>query len=287
MFHAQELDRIGSLYYSQESFDNFYFGKGSTYPDFNGAVGFLFEQASSRGHVQNTDNGRLTFPFAIRNQFTAAYSTVLAGFELRKELLEHQRTYYLNAQSDANSSSSKGYIWSAGKDRSKAAHFVELLTRQQLEVYRVASDQRMEGKLFSAENSYFVPLQQTNNKMVRVFFEKQTSFTDSLFYDVSAWTLPLAMNISYAELRGKTIPQNLLGDRIKEPQWPVGKVEKSDYAYALRWDDYYAPKALNIILNEGIVAKVANKSFSSGSKRYNRGTVIIPTSNQKMSTQAD
>jgi hypothetical protein len=51
-FHASFLDRIGSLYYSQEDYDDFYYGKGSTYPDINGAVGILFEQASSRGHAQ-------------------------------------------------------------------------------------------------------------------------------------------------------------------------------------------------------------------------------------------
>ena len=27
------LDKIGSLYYSKEDYDDFYFGKGSTYPD--------------------------------------------------------------------------------------------------------------------------------------------------------------------------------------------------------------------------------------------------------------
>jgi len=66
-FHAKALDKIGSLYYSEESFDDFYYGKGSTYPDVNGGIGILFEQASTRGHAQETQNGILTFPFAIRN----------------------------------------------------------------------------------------------------------------------------------------------------------------------------------------------------------------------------
>ena len=74
-YHAKSLDKIGSLYYSEESFDDFYYGKGSTFPDINGSIGILFEQASSRGHAQETKNGVLTFPFTIRNQFTAALST--------------------------------------------------------------------------------------------------------------------------------------------------------------------------------------------------------------------
>jgi len=46
-FHAAFLDRIGSLYFTKENYDDFYYGKGSTYPDINGAIGILFEQASS------------------------------------------------------------------------------------------------------------------------------------------------------------------------------------------------------------------------------------------------
>jgi hypothetical protein len=73
-YHANALDKIGSQYYSEESFDDFYYGKGSTFPDINGGIGILFEQGSSRGHAQETSNGILTFPFTIRNQYTAAMS---------------------------------------------------------------------------------------------------------------------------------------------------------------------------------------------------------------------
>ena len=78
-YHAAALNKIGSLYYTEESFDDFYYGKGSTFPDINGGIGILFEQASSRGHAQETDNGLLEFPFTIRNQFTAILSTLEAA----------------------------------------------------------------------------------------------------------------------------------------------------------------------------------------------------------------
>jgi hypothetical protein len=32
-FHAKALDKIGSFYYSEEDYDDFYYGKGSTFPD--------------------------------------------------------------------------------------------------------------------------------------------------------------------------------------------------------------------------------------------------------------
>ena len=87
-YHASALDEIGSLYYSKESFDDFYYGKGSTFPDINGSIGILFEQSSSRGHIQESTNGILTFPFTIRNQLTAGRSTLKAAFQMREQLLQ-------------------------------------------------------------------------------------------------------------------------------------------------------------------------------------------------------
>lgn len=90
------------------------------------------------------------------------------------------------------------------------------------------------------------------------------------------------MNLNYAEISGKGLPNNLLGDKVAGPNWSQGAISKSEYAYALRWDDYYAPKLLNAILSHGLIAKVANESFTSGTNIYSRGTIIIPVPAQKM-----
>ena len=92
-FHAKYLDHIGSLYFTKENYDDFYYGKGSTYPDINGAIGILFEQASSRGHLQQTANGLLSFPATIKNQFVTALSTLEGANALRKEFLSFQRDF--------------------------------------------------------------------------------------------------------------------------------------------------------------------------------------------------
>jgi hypothetical protein len=38
-FHDKRLSEIGSFYYSEEDFDDFYYGKGSTFPHINGSIG--------------------------------------------------------------------------------------------------------------------------------------------------------------------------------------------------------------------------------------------------------
>lgn len=121
-FHAAYLDRIGSLYFTKENYDDFYYGKGSTYPDINGAIGILFEQASSRGHLQQTANGLLSFPFTIRNQFVTTLSTLEGARVLRKEFLNWQRDFYKTAMTEAATDASKGYVIGSATDRTKNRH---------------------------------------------------------------------------------------------------------------------------------------------------------------------
>ena len=83
-YFTKDLDSIGSLYFSKEVFDGTYPGYGSSYPDLQGGLGLLFEQASSRGLKQKTAYGEITFPFTIRNQFVSSLATVQAAVENKK-----------------------------------------------------------------------------------------------------------------------------------------------------------------------------------------------------------
>ena len=191
-YHAKDLNKIGSLYYSKESFDDFYYGKGSTFPDINGGIGILFEQASSRGHAQESDNGILTFPFTIRNQFTAALSTLKAAIELREEILNYQKTFYTNARKE--SSNAGVIVFGDEKDATKVHKFIDLLNHHKIEVHYLKEDFLKNGKAFKKEFSYVIPKNQKQHRLINAMFQKRTVFQDSLFYDVSAWTLPLAFH---------------------------------------------------------------------------------------------
>ncbi|WP_235296858.1 M14 metallopeptidase family protein [Portibacter marinus] len=270
-FHAEALDDIGSLYYSRESFDDYYYGKGSTYPDANGGVGILFEQASSRGHLQESDNGLLTFPFTIRNQVTTALSTQKAAVNLREDLLKYQDKFYADTKSLAKENRTKAYAFDVGKDIAKTNHFLDILLSHQIKVYQ-------------SDDQYVVPLDQPQYRLTKTIFEKVTEFQDSLFYDVSAWTLPEAFDLDYRELTGDIN----LGTPITQVPESEGKVigDNAEYAYVFEWNDYYTPKLLNTILNAGLRAKVTNEQSayrtSEGSKTFGRGTIIVPVKNQDL-----
>jgi hypothetical protein len=238
-YHAEALDKIGSLYFSKEQFDDFYYGKGSSYPDVNGSIGILFEQASSRGLSQQTVNGVLEFPFTIRNQLTVSLSTLKSGYELKNELLEYQADFYKETSELARNDQVKAYVFDGGIDLTKANNFLGILAQHQIKTYRLAEGISIDNHEYSAQSSYIVPLDQKQLRLIKGIFEKSTSFTDSLFYDVSAWTFPLAFDIEYCTLEGKMYKNSLLGDQIVElPSLSGRVVEKSSYAYLMNWEKF-------------------------------------------------
>jgi hypothetical protein len=285
-YHAAYLDRIGSLYFTKENYDDFYYGKGSTYPDINGAVGILFEQGSSRGHAQQTSNGLLTFPFTIRNQFVTTLSTMEASKQLRKELLSFQRDFYKNSISESASAPVKAYVFGDEKDQTKTKEFITMLQRHQIDVFQLNNTVKSGGLDFQKQHSYVVPTAQSQHRLIRAIFEKTFKYEDSLFYDITSWTMPLAYGLKYAELNASQYNSNLLGTKYTTANADISVPTKSNYVYLIEWTELYAPAALYELLNEGINVRVASNPFSmqvgGAKKNYNYGTLIISLQTQNL-----
>lgn len=285
-YHAQALDSIGSLYFTEEGYDDFYYGKGSTFPDINGGIGILFEQASSRGHAQESVNGILRFPFTIKNQFNTALSTWKASVEMREELLDYQRDFYRRVLRDADNDNVKAYIFKAEKDPARSFHLAEILNAQEIDFYRPSREIRINDEAFTQDNSYIIPLKQRNYKLIKAMFEKRTEFQDSLFYDISGWTYPMAFDVEYAEMSSRDYSRNQLGGKVDNVEFPAGQVMggQSAYAYIFEWHGYYAPRAANRLLEKGIRLKVATSKFKVGEDtEFDRGTILVPVANQSLS----
>ncbi|MEQ8301940.1 MAG: M14 family zinc carboxypeptidase [Cyclobacteriaceae bacterium] len=279
-YHAKALDKIGSLYFTQEGYDDFYYGKGSTYPDVQGCIGILFEQASSRGHAQESENGLLRFPFTILNHFTSMLSSLEGGNAMREELLNFQRDFYKEAMSEAAKDGVKAIVFGS-KDRARAFTLAEMAERQKIEVYKLAAPQSYNGNTYEAGSSYVIPLNQPQYRLIKSMFEKRTSFEDSLFYDISSWTFPLAFGLEYDEL--KSVPN--LGEKLSAPTLEPGQVinGNASYAYVFEPYGYYTPRAIYRLVHHGIRVKVAHEIFNHPSgKRFERGSLMIPLENQNL-----
>ncbi|WP_281989015.1 M14 family zinc carboxypeptidase [Aquimarina aggregata] len=268
-YFSSALDNIGSFYFTKEAFDGTYPGYGSSYPDLQGGLALLFEQASSRGHLQDTDYGTISFPFTIRNQYISSIATIKAAVENRVVLRKYQQDFFKSAVSTTLKKGVNAYEFGDLYDQNRNKAFIDKLLLHKIKVYK-------NGKRF------VVPVKQPQQRMVQTIFETYTKYRDSVFYDASAWSLANFYNMKY-----KVVPATNLNEQISTTDDLVSfeKTEKSNYAYILDWDDYNAPAALYHMQSQGLKVAAAFKPFSSmtsvGEKNFNYGSILIPVSKQE------
>lgn len=287
-YFAKAMDEIGSLYFSKENFDNSYPGYGSTYPDIHGGLGLVFEQASSRGHVQKSSTKEVTFAFTIRNHVRTSLATVKAGVENRELLLKHQQEYFKSALDEGKKSTIKAYVFGDSKDQSRTKAFADLLLKHQIETYQLGADLSVGTTKYEKGKAFVVTTDQTQYRMVRSMFEKVTSFHDSVFYDASTWTMALAYGLPHDALNA-TIKFSK-GARIKAEDIALNPtpVVKTNYAYLIEWTEYNSSRALYYLLSKNVFVKAAFKPFTAeingAKKNFGYGTLVIPVADQNISS---
>ncbi|MFS4418300.1 M14 family zinc carboxypeptidase [Maribacter sp. 2307ULW6-5] len=271
---AKSLDSIGSLYFTKEVFDGTYPGYGSSYPDLQGGLGLLFEQASSRGHRQTTPFGEITFAFTIRNQYVSSITTVATAVANKGYLRKYQQDFFKSAIARASKEKIKGYAFGDPQDPNRTKAFVDKLLLHRIKVHKNG-------------DTYVVPTKQPQYRMVQTMFETYDKYRDSVYYDASAWSVANFYNMKYRPVTTLDLGERVTGT---ENLVPVAPVSRSEYAYLMDWNDYNAPAALHFLQRNGLVASVAQKPFAvpyqGGKKQFNYGAILIAVSLQKRDAQA-
>ena len=279
-FHAKRLDSIQSMYYSQQSYDDFYYGKGSTFGDIHGSVGILFEQASSRALESETNQGRLVYAFTIRNHYMSTLGTLDGLVALRKEFLTYHRDFYATAPDAAKKNQVRGYLVSLKQNRTRAQMLIQNLQKHRIVAHELKKSMTVKQTKFNPGEAVIIPSNQPQTRFLKGIMERMTTFEDSLFYDVSAWTLPLAYGVESYEL--KQNPNAYIGTQLGLVELDGGMLigGKAKSAYLMKWDRYYAPKSLYSIMDLGIRPRLTTQAFSAvvdGKEvQFDRGTIVIP-----------
>ena len=285
-YHAAALDEIGSLYYSKESFDDFYYGKGSTYPDINGSIGILFEQASARGHLQESVNGDVSFPFAIKNHLTTSFSTIKAVQENKKTLLRYQSNFYRQAKLKANASRTRAVVFSSS-DIYRLNEFNKILTGHQISVMPLGQVLEINGQIFKPGSAYIVPLRQPQYSLINSIFEKREEFKDNTFYDVSSWTMPLAFDIDYQMVSRSDFSEELLGEKTRTNKSLFETIDNRIVALAFDWRNFATANLLNYLHQNKISVRMVGKRIkvatNVGHQYLNQGDLIVPIKAQALS----
>lgn len=287
-YFANAMNEIGSLYFTKEVFDNSYPGYGSTYPDIQGGLGLVFEQASSRGHLQESIHGDLSFAFTIRNHLVNSLATVKATVENKNVFLRHQKQFFKSAMDQARQHPAKAYVFSDGGDRNRAKAFIDLLLQHKIKVYESTREVETDKSNFPKESSYIVPGEQPQFRMVATMFDTVTKFHDSLFYDASAWSMVHAYGLPSSPLGPRQVKDLGIGKQIDAAFLEATdfSVAKSDYAYVFSWEDYNAPRVLQELLKRDLITKAAFKPFGiktgTGIREFGYGSILVPVAMQKI-----
>ncbi len=285
-YFASALDSLGSLYFTKEVFDNSYPGYGSTYPDVHGGVGLVFEQASSRGHLQRSTTGELAFAFTIKNHLNTSIATVKAGVENKLTFLDFQKRFFESSLKEGSNDPVKAYIFGDRFDVNKTYEFLHLLQQHNIVCYGLQKDETIQGQQYEMGKAFWVPTAQAQYKMVQTMFERNTAFYDSIFYDASAWALVYSYGLPHAEIRSRSIQ---MGQKVNsKPDIKTNKVSKAGYSYVIDWKDNNAPKALHALLKDKIIVKAAFRPFSIEDVNgkpidLGYGSLIVPVAQQTVS----
>ena len=284
-YNMAALDRIGSLYLSKDQFDSYSLGTGDVYGDALGSIAMLFEQASARGHQQETENGILNFPFAVRNHATTAFGSVKAAYEMREELNDYMRRFVVARHKEAIALPEKGYIFDGNGSDAVSYHFIEMLAQHDLHVNRLAKETTINGHTYDPAHAYVIPMDQRHSMLLRSLLECNTQFKDSLFYDLSTWNMAEAYGLKYAPLKSIA---GLQGEAVTTPTFPKGGVSgKANYAYLFDNKEYYAPLFIKRLQDGGAKVKVSGVGLhATEGYQYGPGMLMVPVSGQKISADS-
>lgn len=284
--HARWLDTEARLYTTEENFDNFYIGKGSTYPQINGSLGILFEVGAARGGVIESERGTVTHADNVRTQFRTSLTTIEGALAQRDEITAYQRDYFAETPRLASQDRTRAYVFTARGDTTRTARFVHLLRQHDIDVNALAREITVDGETYSPGEAFIVDMNQDQYRMIRGVFDRVTEFEENIFYDVSGWTLPLAYDLDYAALSAGQFNRNLVGEAANGDVFAAPAPPRASYGYVFSWNESYAPRALYRVLDAGLFARVSREPFSvnttDGDVDFERGAVFVPLDRQEM-----
>jgi len=273
MHHSAAMDSAGQPYFTEDTYDDFYYGKGSTYPDINGSVGILFEQRAIIGQERSTSNGTETFRMAIANHLRMSLSTLKGSWELKDRLNEYQSGFTRAMLDRAASKDFRAWVVSDDTDPARARVFLDMLELHRIEYRPLGETIRAGGQEFKPGHAWVIPARQRQFGLIEAIMEKRTQFEDESFYDVSAWTQPLAYNLPFTTL-GK-MPATEESTESSSGLAPDHEAR----AWVIPWRQMDAAPLLQELLSAGVKVRTAMKPFSaqagSGLETFQAGTLLI------------
>lgn len=315
--YAQAFDAAGFEYMTRERYNYFYPGYTTSYGSYQGAVGMLFEQGSSRGlALARSDESVRSLADALEQQYTASWTAVRTAATERERLLGEFHQAAREAVESGKSGVSRYLIVPGEGDPGAAAELVDLLRRNGIEVGRLAEEatlsgvhdreRRSVGSRRFASGTWVVEAAQPRSALLRVLLEPDLPLPPEFleqarvrvladrnpeFYDITAWSLPLLFDLgaySTGDRRALTLSSEPAPptppDTAAAFEMPTAKPR---YAYLLDGRQAAGVAALWHLRDRGHRASVLVKPTRLGGRDFAAGTVVVRVAGASQTDGAD
>jgi hypothetical protein len=259
-----------------------------------------YEQASSRGLVFRQYHGNeMTYASTVRNHFVTSMGTAETVAENREKFLREFHDYQLSAIDEGGRGDTQAYILPTQADQAGANKLAGLLVQQGVEVGVANESFRACGSSYEA-GSYVINLSQPSKRLVRTLLDtdvpmdaefmaeqerRRAKDLDDQIYDVTAWSLPLMMNID-VNACNRTVSADIRpasSDQVLPGEVAGGT---ASVAYLVPWGEATAVRFLARAFRAGIRVKSSDLEFTNNGQRYPSGTLIIDVADHDESLHA-
>ncbi len=273
--HASYFDKNGWLYFTHEIFDLLYPSYGDTYPSFNGAIGLTYEQGGSgrAGLGVIMDNGdTLSLKDRLMHHHTIGLSTIEYTHLNKQKLIDEFRIF---ADKAYQKSKYKTYV--VGGNKQKMSKLIELLNAHAIK-YSQGNGQTVSGfdyqnnrngSMTATSDHLLISTKQQKGVLVNVLFEPKTFLSDTLTYDITAWSLPYAYG-----LHALASEKEIIGTQVTHAFTP-NKVQENAYAIFIEWHSMNEARLLAELLKANLRVRYATNTFVMKGKKYERGTLVL------------
>jgi hypothetical protein len=288
--NARAFDAHGWSYYTRETFDLYYPAYGDSWPSLHGAIGMTYEQAGGgrAGLAYRREDGTvLTLRDRAHHHFTSSLATIRTAAGHREELLRDYARFRRSAVEDGRKGGAREFYLVAGADPGRATELATLLRDQGIRVLRAEEEFVAEGvrSRFGAgpalrtipAGTWVIPLAQPLHRLIQTLLEPEAVAPEVYFYDVSAWSLPLAFGVEagWTDRGGAgrrvewTAPAEVPGRLVEGP---------ARHGFLLPWERDGAVLLLARAWRAGVRAGMAPRRFRLQGRTFERGTIVFPRS---------
>ncbi|MFB6271797.1 MAG: M14 family metallopeptidase [Salinibacter sp.] len=281
--NAEYFNENGWLYFTEEVFDLFYPGYGDTWPLFNGAIGMTYEQGGSgrAGRAVLTAEGdTLTLTERLRHHHITGLSTVEATAKHHKQVVQHFADYYTSVQENPPGEY-RTYVVRRDAQGHRLSALANHLDRQHIRYGYVAEPRTVQGYSYRKgtrkqtrlrRGDLIVNTAQPKGRLAKVLLEPKTTITDSLMYDITAWSLPYAYGLEAYALTKRVTPDT---DTMPLSSASMIGDTATPYAYVTPWTSRADARFAAALLDAGLHIRFATKSFAVDGRSYERGTLVV------------